>query len=272
VVRAGFLKCLIMLALGFQALRIIPSQVGFFQEVIHNPDRLLSRWPELGGIAGWESILTITAAVTPQSEGVLFLASDPAPNDVGRAYFQAGYALLPRPIMSGSLPDGEAEAAVKGEVDGVPTASETVLLYRLSDRQADRLREHYASAILVYAYDTSPHGDVQSIHAVANIRDQQPFINRVSPTREISVHNVFSDHVSYDTITGSIVGEGFKYGDMVLIDGQSLVHSTFINDALLTFKMALTNLRSQNSFVLGVLRLGAMETSLPRDVSLIDKN
>ena len=69
-------------------------------------------------------------------------------------------------------------------------------------------------------------------------------------------------------VIGSIHGVGFKRGDVIIVNGQLSIPTTFGNDTWITFAMPLAFIGNGPSFALEVLRPRTLERSQPRIVNI----
>lgn len=128
------LFALVVVAVVLQLRRAAEPERAFVRQVAAEPGRLLARWPELGGSA-WESLVSASAKVIPDSESVLFLGVTPGTLVADIAYLQACYALYPRQVVR--LPAKSlSEVAASQVISGArPLNTKYIILYHISEQE-----------------------------------------------------------------------------------------------------------------------------------------
>jgi len=263
------LFALVVVAVILQLRHAEEPERAFVRQVAAEPGRLVTRWPELG-VSAWESVVSASAKLIPESDSVLFLGVTPGTLAADIAYLQASYALYPRQVVR--LPATSLSGVAASQVTSATKPFETkyVILYHISEQEKLALSANQVikkDVFFLKYYDRAREKKSAYLDGLAAMSDEIDASNQIKRTGKIAVESVGLNPPTGNAMTGWVLGAGFQPGDRILLN-SSVVPTTFGHAGVLTFQIDPRDLEGHGSFELEVLRLSAMEKSNSQTVNL----
>jgi hypothetical protein len=205
----------------FQLSRAIGSELPFLRDVLRQPRSVARAWPELQGSYAGDA-LRVAAVAIPESGPLCVDAR--GSTDPLLAHYQASYALYPRAVHECSA-DEAAPYRIRAYIPAVELAR-----WRASAS---------AENILLVASSPGQTGTGDAVGSLVVAVPPARFRRFVRPAPEPRLDSVALNAPSGNALSGSLMGDGFRPGDRLVVDGNVIVGTAYGGPSWITFEVPL---------------------------------